>query len=101
VTGAKILDMLITLIKKRRTLIVVTHDADIAKKADQIITLKDGKTIPAISSTRRPIPNDMFKAFLALTFKGIRYRPLRSWLTVIASSSASCWWSSSCRSLAA
>ncbi len=25
----------------------------------------------------------MFKAFLALTFKGIRYRPLRSWLTVI------------------
>ena len=25
----------------------------------------------------------MFKAFLLLTFKGIRYRPLRSWLTVI------------------
>ena len=25
----------------------------------------------------------MFKSFLLLTFKGIRYRPLRSWLTVI------------------
>ncbi|MFA6502753.1 MAG: ATP-binding cassette domain-containing protein [Candidatus Paceibacterota bacterium] len=47
VTGAKILDMLIALNKKEgKTLIIVTHDADIAKKADQIITLKDGKTIP-------------------------------------------------------
>ena len=47
VTGAKILDMLIALNKQEgKTLIVVTHDADIARKADQIITLKDGKTIP-------------------------------------------------------
>lgn len=47
VTGEKILDMLIALNRKeKRTLIIVTHDADIAKKADQIITLKDGKTIP-------------------------------------------------------
>ena len=47
VTGAKILDMLIKLNKEeKKTLIVVTHDADIARKADQIITLKDGKTIP-------------------------------------------------------
>ncbi len=47
VTGAKILDMLIALNREEgKTLIVVTHDADIARKADQIITLKDGKTIP-------------------------------------------------------
>ena len=47
VTGAKILDMLIALNKEEgKTLIVVTHDADIARKADQIITLKDGTTIP-------------------------------------------------------
>ena len=47
VTGEKILDMLITLNKtEKKTLIVVTHDADIAKRADQVITLKDGKTIP-------------------------------------------------------
>lgn len=47
VTGAKILDMLIALNKKeKKTLIIVTHDADIALKADQVITLKDGTTIP-------------------------------------------------------
>ncbi|MDD3531549.1 MAG: ATP-binding cassette domain-containing protein [Candidatus Pacebacteria bacterium] len=47
VTGEKILDMLIALNKKeKKTLIIVTHDADIAKRADQVITIKDGKTIP-------------------------------------------------------
>lgn len=46
-TGEKILEILIELNKtEKRTLIIVTHDADIAEKADQIITLKDGKTIP-------------------------------------------------------
>jgi len=46
-TGNKILKMLIKLNKEEgRTLIIVTHDADIALKADQVITLKDGKTIP-------------------------------------------------------
>lgn len=43
-TGAKILDILINLNKKKgKTLIIVTHDMDIAEKADQIIVLKDGK----------------------------------------------------------
>ena len=47
VTGDKILDMLITLNKtEKKTLIIVTHDSSIALKADQVITLKDGKTIP-------------------------------------------------------
>lgn len=47
VTGEKILDMLIDLNKReKKTLIIVTHDADIAKRADQVITIKDGKTIP-------------------------------------------------------
>lgn len=46
-TGNKILEMLINLNKKeKKTLIIVTHDADIAEKADQIITLRDGKTVP-------------------------------------------------------
>lgn len=46
-TGNKILEMLIDLNKReKKTLIIVTHDADIAEKADQIITLRDGKTIP-------------------------------------------------------
>lgn len=45
-TGNKILEMLIDLHQKqKKTLIIVTHDADIAAKATQIISLKDGKTI--------------------------------------------------------
>jgi len=43
-TGNKILEMLIDLNKKsKKTLIIVTHDADIAKKADHVITFKDGR----------------------------------------------------------
>lgn len=46
-TGNKILEMLIRLNKEEgRTLIIVTHDADIALRADQVITIKDGETIP-------------------------------------------------------
>lgn len=42
-TGNKILKILIKLNKvNKKTLIIVTHDADIAEKADQIIVLKDG-----------------------------------------------------------
>jgi putative ABC transport system ATP-binding protein len=45
-TGNKILEMLINLNKYyKKTLVIVTHDADIAEKADQIITLKDGHLI--------------------------------------------------------
>lgn len=46
VTGNKILQMLIDLNKTRgKTLVIVTHDADIAGKADQLIALKDGQMI--------------------------------------------------------
>lgn len=46
VTGNKILKMLIDLNKiQKKTLIIVTHDADIAENANQIIVLKDGKTV--------------------------------------------------------
>ncbi len=45
-TGEKMLNILIDLNKKRgKTLIVVTHDADIAERADQVIALKDGHLI--------------------------------------------------------
>lgn len=46
-TGAKLLDMLIKLHKKeKKTLIIVTHDRDIAAKADLILSIKDGVQIP-------------------------------------------------------
>ncbi len=42
-TGNHILDMLLKLNREQhKTLIIVTHDADIARMADQIITIKDG-----------------------------------------------------------
>jgi len=42
-TGNRILEMLINLKKtNKKTLVIVTHDADIAEKADQIIAFKDG-----------------------------------------------------------
>lgn len=45
-TGNKILEMLIDLNKKEgKTLVIVTHDADIAKEADQVITVKDGEVV--------------------------------------------------------
>jgi len=46
VTGDKILEILIDLNKTRKkTLIIVTHDSNIAEKADQVITFKDGQII--------------------------------------------------------
>ena len=45
-TGNKILGLLIELNKnKNKTLIIVTHDADIANQADQVVALKDGLVI--------------------------------------------------------
>ncbi len=45
-TGNKILELLIRLNKvQKKTLIIVTHDVDIAEKADQIITVKDGRLV--------------------------------------------------------
>ncbi len=45
-TGGRILEILIELNKKgNKTLVIVTHDADIAEMADQVITLKDGRIV--------------------------------------------------------
>src|SRR3972149_1635361 len=42
-TGKEILDMFIKLNKEGKTIIVVTHDSDIAKHANKILKIKDGK----------------------------------------------------------
>ncbi len=45
--GRAILDLLLTLQKERKTtLVMVTHDPAIAKLADRIIELSDGKVVP-------------------------------------------------------
>jgi ABC-type lipoprotein export system ATPase subunit/YHS domain-containing protein len=46
-TGQKLLELLIELNRKhKKTLVIVTHDKDIAGMADEIITLKDGRMVP-------------------------------------------------------
>ena len=46
VMGSKILKVLIDLNKvHKKTLIIVTHDADIAGQADQVIVFKDGSLL--------------------------------------------------------
>lgn len=42
-TGEEIINLLIQLNKEGKTIIVVTHDIEIAKKCDRIIELIDGK----------------------------------------------------------
>ncbi|MFH1161966.1 MAG: ATP-binding cassette domain-containing protein [Candidatus Jorgensenbacteria bacterium] len=45
-TGQKILEILMELNRKhKKTLVIVTHDKDIAEMADEIITLKDGQMV--------------------------------------------------------
>ena len=44
-SGKEILDLLIKLNKKGKTIIVVTHDFEIAKHASRIINMKDGRII--------------------------------------------------------
>ncbi len=44
-SGHEIMQLLVAL-KKKATVIVVTHDMDIAEHADKIIRMKDGKIVP-------------------------------------------------------
>jgi putative ABC transport system ATP-binding protein len=44
-SGHEIMELLVSL-KKKATIIVVTHDMDIAEHADKIIRMKDGKIVP-------------------------------------------------------
>ena len=54
-TGEKVEDMLFSYNKENGvTLIIVTHDADLAKKCDILITIKDGKMDSIIDTTRSP-----------------------------------------------
>ena len=45
-TGAQIIDLLVSINRERgRTLILVTHDRDLASRADETIALRDGKVV--------------------------------------------------------
>jgi putative ABC transport system ATP-binding protein len=45
-TGGQIIDLLVSLNRqRRRTLVLVTHDADLAARADETIALRDGRIV--------------------------------------------------------
>ena len=46
-TGAEIIDLLLSLSGGRRTVIVVTHDDDIARRVGRIVRMRDGELLPA------------------------------------------------------
>jgi putative ABC transport system ATP-binding protein len=47
-TGAEIIDLLFSLSAEgRRTVVVVTHDADIARRAGRVVRMQDGRLLPA------------------------------------------------------
>jgi putative ABC transport system ATP-binding protein len=45
-TGGRIMDLLATLNAEGRTLLVVTHDAQVAGHAGRVITMRDGRIVP-------------------------------------------------------
>ena len=45
-TGAEIIDLLVSINRQRgRTVVLVTHDADLAARADETISLRDGRRV--------------------------------------------------------
>jgi putative ABC transport system ATP-binding protein len=47
-TGAEIIDLLLSLSAEgRRTVVVVTHDVDIASRAGRVVRMQDGRLLPA------------------------------------------------------
>jgi putative ABC transport system ATP-binding protein len=53
-TGADILDLLATLNESGRTVILVTHDAQVATRARQILHMQDGLMVDDRKEARRP-----------------------------------------------
>lgn len=52
-TGEMIIELLERINRKGTTLVIVTHDLDLAKRADRIIKLEDGKIIKELRKKRR------------------------------------------------
>jgi putative ABC transport system ATP-binding protein len=47
-TGGEIIDLLLSLSAEgRRTVVVVTHDVDIARRAGRVVRMQDGRLLPA------------------------------------------------------
>ena len=51
--GGEVLDLLQELNRNGCTVILVTHDPEVARRADRAIRLRDGKVVPGVQSPRR------------------------------------------------
>jgi putative ABC transport system ATP-binding protein len=57
-TGRHIIDLLVSVNRTRgRTLVIVTHDAELAALADEIIALKDGRVVDRRAVLRNTVAN--------------------------------------------
>ena len=55
-TGSEIIDLLLRLSAEgRRTVVVVTHDVDIAERAGRVIRMRDGRLLPAADTLSAPV----------------------------------------------
>ena len=53
-TGRQVIDLLVEVNRQRgRTLVLVTHDAELAALADEIISLRDGRVVERRLNQRR------------------------------------------------
>src|SRR5207244_2495418 len=51
-TGRQVIELLLAVNRQRgRTLVLVTHDAELASLADQIVMLRDGRVVSPLPST--------------------------------------------------
>ena len=51
--GGEVLDLLQELNRNGCTVVLVTHDPEVARRADRAIRLRDGKVVPGVQSPRR------------------------------------------------
>jgi putative ABC transport system ATP-binding protein len=54
-TGEEIMDLLQQLHHEGRTIIIVTHDDEVAKRCDRIIRLVDGKVLTDQNNYQHPV----------------------------------------------
>jgi len=50
-TGAEIIDLLLSLSGAGRTVVIVTHDADVAERAGRVLRMRDGRLVPVDEDT--------------------------------------------------
>jgi ABC-type lipoprotein export system ATPase subunit len=59
-SGAQVLDLLEELNRKGITLVVVTHDPEVARRGDRILEMRDGEIVRRLSAAEISAANPIF-----------------------------------------